>query len=184
MLDPAVQALVDRDAIRDTIHSYCRAIDRKDWALLASCFHPGSTHEHGSFKGLSRDFVDYAADAVRDMPATRHQIGNIVIEFDSPVQARAESCCLAYHRIPANTSTRRNFDLPGGDLDLLIALRYLDRHEKRDGAWRIVHRTGVHDWQRVEPASDHGFYQSTVGLRGAPDATDALYGFFRRGARA
>ena len=28
--------------------------------------------------------------------------------------------------------------------------RYLDRFERRDGEWRIAHRTVVHEWDKVE----------------------------------
>ena len=43
-----IQALVDKDAIRDLIHAYCRAVDRLDVALGHSIWHADSYADYGA----------------------------------------------------------------------------------------------------------------------------------------
>ncbi len=38
MRDKDLKHLVDRAEISDVVHRYATAIDRRDWALLESCF--------------------------------------------------------------------------------------------------------------------------------------------------
>ena len=42
-----IRALLDRQAITDALHLYCRAIDRTDEELLASVYHPDAIDDHG-----------------------------------------------------------------------------------------------------------------------------------------
>ena len=51
-MDPRLQALLDKDAIRDLVTAYCRAADRKDTALMRSLYHPDATEDHGAFKRI------------------------------------------------------------------------------------------------------------------------------------
>jgi hypothetical protein len=55
--------------------------------------------------------------------------------------AHAESYVLACHR------TERSSEKS----DLTLALRYVDRLERREGVWGIVHRVALHDWSREDP---------------------------------
>jgi hypothetical protein len=66
------------------------------------------------------------------------------------------------------------FDTP---MDFFVGGRYLDRFERRDGAWRIVERVGMTDWARVDGPSSAIFRAippDTIGQR-APD--DMVYRF-------
>ena len=66
------------------------------------------------------------------------------------------------------------------DTDLIVAGRYLDKYQKRDGAWKIAQRTIVTDWaQTRDPSSmdlSHPITEDT--LKGTPDANDPSYQFF------
>ena len=37
-----VDDLVARERIRDVIHRYARGVDRRDYELVRSCYHPGA----------------------------------------------------------------------------------------------------------------------------------------------
>jgi SnoaL-like domain len=67
-----------------------------------------------------------------------------------------------------------------GDVDVVVGGRYLDKYEKRDGAWRFVERTIVTDWACVNDPStvdlSHPITRDTP--RGSPDANDPSYRFF------
>jgi hypothetical protein len=62
----------------------------------------------------------------------------------------------AYHKVPVQD----------GFEDVIIAGRYLDRYEKRDGMWKIVYRSEVVDWSRTTPTNDVYFDLAPDSLRG------------------
>jgi hypothetical protein len=54
-----------------------------------------------------------------------------------------EAYTIAFHRLaPAATDQ---------ESDYISGLRYLDRHTRREGKWRIVERRCIYEWSRVEP---------------------------------
>ena len=155
-------------AIRRVLLSYCRGIDRCDEVIVASCYHPDATDDHGAFKGLGVDFARYATEALRKhAEATWHMLGDSIIDLTFqdtvPVAAHVETYVHAVHRC-------RDADGPyierfGG--------RYVDRFELRDGEWRIADRLCIHEWdtlERVTPAFAAGRF--TEGRR---DRTDPAY---------
>ena len=66
-LDPRVARLLDKDACRELVHKFARAIDRCDAALIGEILHPDATDDHGGFKGTGKDFVPW----VMDVPSER-----------------------------------------------------------------------------------------------------------------
>lgn len=156
-IDPST--LADREAIRDVLARYCRAIDRCDVVLLKSVYWDDARDDHGSFCGNAWEFADYVIPALKRMKQTMHQISNVLIDLNGS-EARVETYCVAYHLVPA----------PNGDTEMTVGGRYLDRFERRDGEWRIADRLYVMDWNQNAPASarwDDGMYAAlkTRGLR-------------------
>jgi hypothetical protein len=75
-----------------------------------------------------------------------HQICNVLIELDGDV-AHGES----YFFMLARSEHQ------GREVDWLLAGRFIDRFERRGGAWRIASRTVAYDLDRfdeVRPAAD------------------------------
>jgi hypothetical protein len=161
--------LRSRAEIAEVVMRYCRGFDRGDAALLESCFHPGATHEHGAFKGLSADFIAQGLEMVAKVVLTHHQLGQVSIEFDGE-RAWVESYFTSYHRFGAQPP-------PGGKPheDRIMGGRYVDRFERRAGAWRIAHRRGVNEWMRYEAADDRGFFERPASERGRRDRDDPVY---------
>ncbi|MEL7028794.1 MAG: nuclear transport factor 2 family protein [Pseudomonadota bacterium] len=178
MAHPEIQALADKEAIREAVYTYCRAVDRRDEELLQTCFHPGATHEHGDFKGRSTDFIGFAFKFLSVLRETQHLVGNILIDLRGET-AVSEAYWTAFHRIPASETAAEIFGPRDGEQDWIVGGRYIDRFEKRDGVWRIADRLGVHDWQRFEPAADGGFHQLPESFRGEPSTADRIYGRLR-----
>ncbi len=170
-MDQAVRALIDRAEISEVLTRYCRALDRLDELLLRSCFHPDSQHSHG-YTGPSEIFIGYAMDVLGKCVATHHHLGNVSIAARGD-DADAESYFTAFHRISQDPPEA--FAGAAGK-DVFIGGRYIDRLERRDGEWRIVSRTGVHDWRRDEDAADAGFFALPASERGRRDHTDPVYG--------
>jgi hypothetical protein len=139
----AVQELLDREAIRDCLMRYAHAVDRGDEAMLRDVYWPDATDDHGIVIGSAADFIAWVIPFRRATRRSLHMIANIMIRLDGAV-ARVESYFLALH----------TFDDPQGvPYDLSLAGRYLDRMEKRDGAWRIQARSVAFDWYRQYPDS-------------------------------
>ena len=161
--------LQSRAEIAEVVIRYCRAFDRCDEAMLRSCFHPDATHQHGSFSGLSSDFCTMGLALVRGVALTHHQLGPVSIDLAGEV-AYTETYFTSYHRLSPEPPA-------GGESheDRIMGGRYVDRFERRDGAWRIAHRRGVNEWLRHEPAADRGFFERPPSERGRRDRDDPAY---------
>lgn len=153
----------DRLAIADLLCRYARGIDRCDEALLRTIWWPGALVDYGDGESDAGDWSAGVVTALSGMLRTQHFLGNMLIDLDGE-QATAETYCRAFHEVEG----------PGGLHEMEVGGRYLDRLEKRDGAWRIAHRRYVHDWNRNTPSTaawDGPLYGSLkrVGARGHLD---------------
>ena len=180
--DEQIRALLDKQAITEVIHRYARALDRFDEAMLRSVFHPGSRHAHffegpssdpsiPSKPGAPGDFVAFAFDVLRTHLRTHHQLGNTLIELDGD-QAFAETYFTAYHRMRPLGDPLASPGAFETEMDYFVGGRYIDRFERRNGEWRITHRTGMSDWMRLEPPSSTAFGSvpsPQVGRQGPED---------------
>jgi hypothetical protein len=176
MRNDKLQVLLDKQEISELLHTYCRALDRCDRAMLESIFHPESTHEMSGFKGSSKDFCGFAFDALATFQYSQHLLGNVSITIDGDT-AKADSYFHAFHRIAADTEGEGLLadHTAGVDEDLFIAGRYIDKLERRHGAWKIIHRCGVLDWCRWEHAEDRNFFNLRAGPYGKRDKSDRYY---------
>src|SRR5579871_3447028 len=137
----ALQRLIDRQAILDCIHRYCRALDRHDDELLATVFHPDAIDNHGAFVGGREEFVRWANHEVHaGLLAHQHHVTTHSCELDGDV-AHAETYVLFVHR----HRDGRTVVLGGG--------RYVDRLERRDGEWRIAVRRVLMDFRATADGS-------------------------------
>lgn len=154
--DNSISVLLDKQAITELLETYARAIDTSNEGLLRAVFHPESQHNHG-FVGPSSDpdspknddepgdFVGFALNYLQGFSSSHHQLGNPLIKVTGDT-AQSE-CYFIAHQImrakgdplaPANASNTETLIALGG--------RYIDKLEKRDGVWKIIHRSGNIDW--------------------------------------
>ncbi|RHW26268.1 nuclear transport factor 2 family protein [Nocardioides immobilis] len=145
-MEPSLQRFIDQAAIRDLHYRYCRGVDRMDFELVRSCFHPDAAiDQHGIFVGGVDDFIAWTKVGLPTFETTTHFTGNQLVEVDGDV-ARAEHYVNAFHRpFPKAGEPAR---------DLMCHLRYLDRLERRGGEWRIADRVVVVDSERSAPPGD------------------------------
>lgn len=149
-----LRALQDREAIREVLHTYCRAADRADAEMLRSCYWPDAFDDHGFFGGNAWEFVEYVAPLLRETTSTTHAITNPLIDLDGDT-ARVESQVSVTHRLQRET---------GHLIHENIECRYLDVFEKRGGEWRIFSRVVVTDgifWSQMHATE-------LVPVRGLP----------------
>lgn len=172
----AIDEVRSRQEITQQCHRYCRALDRMDEPLLRSVFHEDSTHHHDVYRGSSSDFCGYAMQVVRGLESTQHLLGNVLVEIDGDLAA-SEAYFLAHHRIAAGVAGSGMFahhDIAIAE-DVFVGGRYIDRFERREGVWRIAHRTGVHEWESWRPASDRYFPTMAADGKGRRDTGDPVY---------
>jgi hypothetical protein len=171
----AVQQVLAKQAISEVLYRRARAGDRSDADLAHACYHPGATERHGEFDGLAAEFIE-AVSFTRPKPGSpikgmMHLITNILCEFNDSDHAFVESYHVAWCQMADGN-------------DATIGGRYLDKFEKREGRWAIVHRDVIFDWSRMDPETSkfwerHPAAQFLFGQRGA---NDPLYTYTRRGA--
>lgn len=143
-MEPAVQALIDKEAIRDCIARLARGEDRRQPDVLSACFWPDSTFDYAMYKGSFPEYLAWVTPGADAITNTQHVLGQTVIDLDGD-SARAETYVISYHRVDMGESV--------GERDTCIGGRYLDRLKKRDGTWAIAHRTMLYDWYQDWGAS-------------------------------
>lgn len=148
-----LQALLDREAIRDCLYRYCRGIDRVDEAALRSAYWEDATDCHGAWNGSAEGFIAQALARLRQGGRRVHQITNVLIDLHGDVAA-VESNFFAL-QATADQPERETF----------LCGRYVDRFERRGSAWRVAARTVVYDW--IEERDRPELTQDTVVLFGA-----------------
>jgi hypothetical protein len=160
-----VDHLMDRQAILDCIASHARGHDRHDADLITAAYHDDGYDEHG--KAINRG-PDYAA-WINPVHAagSRNHLHNITthtVEIDGN-SAHAESYVLV---------TLLNHD---GITARFINGRYIDRLEKRDGAWRIAVRRSTVEVMISADASalQHPMFAEQGYPKGTRDRRDVSY---------
>lgn len=140
MTDPTVAALADRAAIQDVLARYARGVDRKDRAMVASCFAPGCAYEGALGRGTIEDVLPALERAMARWARTLHVLGTQAIELSGDAAA-VETYCLAHHEALAPAPGRRL---------RTVAVRYEDAFRRVGGRWLIHARTVRAEWERWE----------------------------------
>lgn len=168
----ALQQMIDKDAIRELVLLYSRAIDRKDVALLRDLYTEDATDSHGdSFDGPADAYCDFIEKSLPYMPYSGHHVCNHLISVDGD-EANGEVYALAYHVIP----TRE-----GGQEEDFMAVRYIDNYRRcADGKWRFSKRVVTYDFKLRRPFDGGGL----LGM-GEKDPSYEVCGqrLFQRGTR-
>jgi len=163
----AVEALLAREAITDVVKRLARGTDRLDEELIASCYHDDGFDDHNAFRGSAREFARWVVDVLPHFDATMHFIGPPYIELHGDT-AHVDTYCVAHHVSKP--------DAAGDQTDMILGLRYVDRFERRGGAWLIARRVCAFDWSYTVPVDGSTRYRFeadwTVGRR---DRTDITY---------
>jgi hypothetical protein len=140
--DARIDALLDRQDIHDCLTRMQRGTDRFDRALFLSAFHADAIIAAGPFVGSPAELFDWSK-ALQTMAhkSTLHTLLNHHCDLDGDT-AHTETY---YLYIAANHD----------DTNILAAGRYIDRFDRRDGAWKVAARNTVIEWSVVAPALDN-----------------------------
>ena len=161
-LAAAVRELQDKQAIRECLMTYSRAVDRLDRDLLLSVYHPDAVDDHGVFVGTPEQFADWAIDMhTRTHLSHQHAIFNFTCDLDGDI-AHTES----YYMFVGINRAGKPLTMGGG--------RYLDRFEKRHGRWAIAARVCIRDWAPLEAIPDQLDQAAMTAVKDLPERIKTL----------
>jgi len=143
------QYLRDRLAIQDCIHRHCRGVDRHDVALMNGCYHEDGVARYGPAVVRGSEYGDWSNGAHQGRFGLHlHSIGTQNCDIEGDV-AYCESYVLGTFLAPDQLRAS------------LVAGRYFDQLERRDGEWKIAVRRTVVDICVEGDASFLGAFRGT-----------------------
>jgi hypothetical protein len=160
-----LQHLKDRQEILDCVARHARGCDRFDVALVAKAFHADGVDEHGRAVNPGDKYGEWANEQhARGSIHNMHNITTHSCEIDGDV-AHAESYVIGL------------FLNRDGKTGRLLAGRYIDRLERRDGVWGIVVRRSTVEVALVADATflSQPYFTDMKFLNGLRDTRDASY---------
>lgn len=158
-----IRYVKDRMEILDLVNKQARGHDRHDADLITSAYASDGIDEHGPDVNLGPDYAAWA-NARHSMVFADHlhNITTHTCEINGD-EAHAESYVIG-------TMVGKD-----GKTLVLIGGRYLDRLERRDGAWKIALRRCTTEWTFTADASflTSGAFRGF--LKGTWDTNDLSY---------
>jgi hypothetical protein len=184
-----LEELADRLEIQELLYRYARGVDRRDWALVRSVYHPDAHDDHGNYKGGIDGFVASLEARHVNIEQSMHVIANILIEFAGPDSALVESYFITYQRVlPEAGDARRNYHCreelaENAAMQGQAVGRYVDEVTRRDGIWRIQRRSVVYEVYRGTPTLPGGALRAnwTVSRRDGADPVQTAWAALQRG---
>jgi hypothetical protein len=175
----SIQRIADRMEIQDQLHLFSRGVDRKDWSLALSVYHPDATDNHGIYNGSAQGFIEHVKKRHETVLMSMHHLSNIIIEFVDADRALVESYCFAWQSLsPGNTDMRAAVERESGKsdrpLELLMVSRYVDQFTRKNGAWRIQERQVVSESSMKVTPEATGPNMGNVMEKGRRDESDFL----------
>ena len=123
-MDPRLAALLDKQEIEEVVLRYCRGIDRRDFELVRSCYHPDARDRHGSFDGTVDEYIAWVDGLTARYRFTMHLVGNVLIELGDADVAACETYGVSLHasddpRPFMNMATGFRYVLPPPPLEMV-----------------------------------------------------------------
>ncbi|WP_101758056.1 nuclear transport factor 2 family protein [Oceanicoccus sp. KOV_DT_Chl] len=162
-MEQVIKELHAKQTITELSARYMRGLDRADANTLRAVFFDDAYCEYGFLNGSADEFVNFAVTELKKHQANQHLLGNILIELEGD-EAFGEVYFHAYHKI----------NIEGVFYDMIVAGRYLDRYECRQGVWKMAYRSERVDWSRTTETCDPYFEQVPATLL-AGKLDDAVY---------
>ena len=169
-----VRRLADRAEIHDVMYRYARGIDRGDADLIRAAYHTDACDDHVHYKGDIDGFLAATAKRMEGVDNSMHFLGNCLIEFAGPDIALVETY-FASRRTRAPEGDEAAGLAPNDVICRQQWGRYLDRFERRNGAWRVSKRLVVVD-ARFNTVAKAGARDGPL-VWGTHDRSDPYYAF-------
>ena len=138
-VDEMVRELWDKSHVGEVPMRYARGVDRRDWALVRSCFSADAFVDGTRSTGPVDDYLAELRPGVERWAGTMHVMANQLIDVNGD-RATMETYAVAFHWAVAPPGT------PDAD-NLIVGVRYHDELARTDTGWVIVRRVVSGDWQ-------------------------------------
>lgn len=175
-----IDRLEDRLEIQQCLYRYARGVDRRDWALVRSTYHPDGYDDHGNYKGGIDGFIASLEKRHATVEQSMHVLANCLIEFAGPDKALVETYFSTYQRVSPEAGEARKIYLRGAPIaddqavEGTVYGRYVDIFERRNGEWRVFKRTVVFEVYKGSPAPAGGGMPA-AWTRASRDGKDPVY---------
>lgn len=134
-----LEALADREDIRECLLRFSRGMDRFDRETYLSAYWPDAQVAAGLFVGSAQGCWDWAVPMHGEWQIlTHHSLLNTTIDIDGDLAHTETYYIYVGRNRPIAGREAETLSLAGG--------RYLDRFERRGGIWKIALRTNVIEW--------------------------------------
>ncbi|HEY2831418.1 MAG TPA: nuclear transport factor 2 family protein [Sporichthyaceae bacterium] len=143
--------------LHQVVTAFCRGVDRRDPEILASCFTPDATDNHGVYRGSAAGFVTWVTEATAAMGFMQHAVSNLHVLSAQDDRATSETY---YHMRCVGTD---------GEIAAVFG-RYLDTWARHDGRWLIADRLCLVEW-----SSPNSGFPADLFENGATDRSDPSY---------
>lgn len=141
MTNTMIDRLADERDIEQLLYRYARGVDRRDLDVVRSCYWDEGFDDHMGFAGPADEFCAWLAVVLAKVDVLTHQFTNVaVVVSDDGTAATSDAYC-------SNTCV---WSLDGRERHLMSCLSYVDSLERRNGEWRLLHRTCRRVWSRME----------------------------------
>jgi hypothetical protein len=167
-LDPRrIEILLAKQEIHELHCIYCRGIDRLDEALIRSVFHPDAVIHHQPWYdgGVDKYLELVLASAKGQLEGSWcHMVTNELTRVDGE-RAASEWYLFQLNRVQD----------AGKPVDHILAARFLERLEQRNGVWKVSERALVRDVIRLDPVGEQwsaawpALARGATGKRGQED---------------
>lgn len=139
-LQSQLAVLLDKQAVYEVLLGIARGVDRYDPELLSACIHEDALLDMGGETAIAGGTFAAAMKPPAAPPIGRmHLVANPVISVSGD-EASCESYIVSCQELSQGEGSETR----------LRAGRYLDRFERRDGIWKLIHRTMVDEWARTD----------------------------------
>jgi len=160
-----VRYLMDRTQILDCISRHARGCDRHDVDLITSAYHSDGVDEHGHAINSGPGYGQWANETHAETSRVHtHNITTHTCDIEGDI-AHAESYVIVVLISPDAKNAQ------------FITGRYLDRLERREGAWRIAVRRSTVEGMFIADARvlQSSFFTDKGYLVGTRDGADLSY---------
>jgi hypothetical protein len=143
--------LADRIACAELVQNWGMARDRGRWEDLLAIFHPGGEIAVSWFRGPYPDFVAQCRKNFGTGTLAKHLLwpARVVVQG---ARATAET----------NVAILVRQNVEGVAVDLTSHGRFLDRIERRGGAWRMVERATLYEQDRLDPVEPSAAFDALM----------------------
>ena len=156
MQDGALQLLLDEAACTRLLMAYGRAADWQDGEALEALFWPDAHIDLGFFKGSGANLPAFMMKNAALSERRFHLTANVHTQVDADM-ATSDSYAIT-HAVGADSN--------GGQVRQIFFGRYLDRFERRNGAWRISERIYILHGHEIAPYQEAGFLDGVLRAEG------------------